>query len=196
MRRWGIIILLLLLNLMSMPASQAASSLFSLSPDLNAPIPVLLGEQAPKIPKQALIDVESVDWRTYKFTGHGRGFEGHALRFLWEFGDGRTADVESPTHHYRDSGRYQVQLSITDITTGYTIKSFPIVIEISFYNIKNYKVWVLIFLILFITFIVLKLLRTARRRREAHIKWSNKTSDHPVLIRRKHKTFMKKPPSI
>jgi len=187
--------MLLFLNMISMPA-QAASSLFSLSADAVEPLPVLLGEQAPAVPKLALVDVERIDWRTYKFTGHGRGFEGHALKYLWEFGDGRTADVENPTHHYLDSGRYRVQLSLTDTTTGYTIKSSPMTVDISFFNTGNYKVWVLEFIILFVTYIVLKLLKTARKRREAHIKWSNKTSDHPVLIRRKHKPFMKKPPSI
>lgn len=188
--------MLLLMSLISMPATQAASSLFSLSQDAVDPMPVLLGEQAPAIPKLALVDVENVDWRTYKFIGYGRGFGDSALHYLWDFGDGRTADVESPTHHFLDSGRYDVQLSITDVLTGYTIKSSPITIQISFFNIGNYKVWVLIFLIILVTAIVLRLLRIARKRREAHIKWSNKTSEHPVLIRRKHKTFMKKPPSI
>ena len=38
--------------------------------------------------------------------------------YLWNFGDGETSDMQSPTHTYYSSGTYTVVLTVTDTVTG------------------------------------------------------------------------------
>jgi hypothetical protein len=49
---------------------------------------------------------------------------GHALRFLWDFGDGSSSDERSPIHTYADEGVYTVRLEIitTEGATGVVTK--------------------------------------------------------------------------
>ncbi len=40
--------------------------------------------------------------------------DGDVLTYLWNFGDGSTADVVAPTHAYADNGTYTVTLTVSD----------------------------------------------------------------------------------
>ncbi len=51
----------------------------------------------------------------------------------WEFGDGGTANVQSPTHVYQNSGTYTVTLTVTNATTGCT-HEFETDVEVSILN--------------------------------------------------------------
>ncbi|WP_162276847.1 PKD domain-containing protein [Mucilaginibacter pedocola] len=39
---------------------------------------------------------------------------GSAVKYLWEFGDGKTATDKDPAHTYKDPGTYQVKLTVTN----------------------------------------------------------------------------------
>ena len=41
--------------------------------------------------------------------------EGIGLRYLWEFGDGNTSNLQNPVHRYANIGTYAVKLTVTDI---------------------------------------------------------------------------------
>jgi PKD repeat protein len=52
---------------------------------------------------------------TVAFDGRGSSDpDGHALTYLWNFGDGTTADVVAPTHVFADNGVYTVTLTVSD----------------------------------------------------------------------------------
>ena len=36
------------------------------------------------------------------------------MSYLWSFGDGATADTDSPSHSYTANGSYPVKLTVTD----------------------------------------------------------------------------------
>ena len=40
--------------------------------------------------------------------------DGQIVSYLWSFGDGETADTDSPSHSYTANGSYQVKLTVTD----------------------------------------------------------------------------------
>lgn len=48
------------------------------------------------------------------FTDRSKG----ADKYEWDFGDGNTSDVPSPTHIYANTGLYLVKLTVTNFTTG------------------------------------------------------------------------------
>ncbi len=54
---------------------------------------------------------DSADFR-FEFTDHS---EGEIIRWHWDFGDGDTSDLQSPTHNYDDYGAFDVCLAITTI---------------------------------------------------------------------------------
>jgi len=56
---------------------------------------------------------------------------GHAVRFLWDFGDGATSTERSPTHIYHNEGRYSVRLDIVTQKggTGFQTKHGYIIVD-------------------------------------------------------------------
>jgi len=49
--------------------------------------------------------------------------------FLWDFGDGTTADTLNATHTYLDSGVYTVSLTVTDDDLGETIDTLELTVQ-------------------------------------------------------------------
>ncbi|HEY3369627.1 MAG TPA: PKD domain-containing protein [Prolixibacteraceae bacterium] len=54
----------------------------------------------------------------------------HGVRYLWEFGDGATSEVENPVHHYNQVGDYKVVLQVTSDsgcidTTSSSVRIIP-----------------------------------------------------------------------
>jgi hypothetical protein len=48
------------------------------------------------------------------FTDHSLDPDGTIAAWRWDFGDGKLAVLEAPTHSYEDSGTYAVTLTVTD----------------------------------------------------------------------------------
>jgi hypothetical protein len=51
---------------------------------------------------------------TIQFTDRSRDPDGQLTAWLWEFGDGATADRQTPSHKYAQSGTYTIKLTVTD----------------------------------------------------------------------------------
>lgn len=121
----------------------------------NAPTPELINEPAQE-PTQAtvtanqpaagqlLINTKRVNWQTYQFLADPRIETTQQLEYSWDFGDGSTSTRPYPTHQYTASGDYTVQLSVYDKVKGITLTSDQTTITISFFNIGNYQLWLLI----------------------------------------------------
>lgn len=112
-----------------------------------------------KASTKALIDVTRVNWRTYEFAPEIRGLSGSYLEYRWDFGDGTYSNKPYPRHSYLSPGVYGVSLTITDTQHDITITSDPFELTISFFNIANYQLWLLLFLILLGLYITLKVLK-------------------------------------
>ena len=48
------------------------------------------------------------------FSSRSADADGVILAYLWEFGDGETSTVQTPSHRYQDEGAYTVTLTVTD----------------------------------------------------------------------------------
>jgi PKD repeat protein len=51
---------------------------------------------------------------TVKFTGTGTDDDGYIVSYYWDFGDGGTSPIQSPSHVYINSGTYVAILTVTD----------------------------------------------------------------------------------
>ncbi len=51
---------------------------------------------------------------TLQFLDRSRDPDGRITRWLWDFGDGTTSDVQTPSHRFAQSGIYTVRLTVTD----------------------------------------------------------------------------------
>ncbi|PXF61588.1 MAG: hypothetical protein C4B59_03290 [Candidatus Methanogaster sp.] len=51
---------------------------------------------------------------TASFTSTSHDPDGYITAYNWNFGDGKTSDIQSPTHTYAISGDYEVTLTVTD----------------------------------------------------------------------------------
>jgi len=51
---------------------------------------------------------------TVRFTDLSYDPDGEVVRWWWEFGDGATAEVQTPSHRYAAPGSYTVKLTVTD----------------------------------------------------------------------------------
>jgi len=82
-------------------------------------------------------DVSRIDWRpldptdgeTVSFTPTAADPDGTIIGWLWEFGDGETADVETPSHTFQDDGVYPVSLTVTDDDGALTV--FRIALDVA-----------------------------------------------------------------
>ena len=73
---------------------------------------------------------------TVQFTDLSHDPDGEIMRWRWEFGDGATADVQTPSHRYSAPGSYTVKLTVTDdegatATETKEIFVMPVVTEIT-----------------------------------------------------------------
>lgn len=64
------------------------------------------------------------------FENNTQTFSGGEPSFFWEFGDGNTSNLESPTHTYSSPGTYLVELSVTDLQTCNITDEAAITIEV------------------------------------------------------------------
>lgn len=54
------------------------------------------------------------DLDTVQFTDASQDPDGEIVKWLWDFGDGSTSDIQTPSHRYADDGEYVVKLTVTD----------------------------------------------------------------------------------
>ena len=64
----------------------------------------------------AVMDVQekSNNWKTWRFDGRGSTDDGRIVEYLWDFGDGSTADKVVTWHTYKKAGDYTVTLTVWD----------------------------------------------------------------------------------
>lgn len=48
------------------------------------------------------------------FKGNGFDSDGRIVRYVWDFGDGKSSDEQNPTHIFESGGIYQVRLKVFD----------------------------------------------------------------------------------
>lgn len=74
-----------------------------------------------------------ISWNTWKFQPIGLN---DANIYLWDFGDGKLSDSESPTHGFPRWGKYKVTLSASDSIGG--VGAAEEQITIGFWDIQNF----------------------------------------------------------
>lgn len=81
-----------------------------------------------------------IKWNQYEFQALGAMRKN--LRYEWDFGDGATDNQEKVMHAFSKSGEYKVRLTVIDLT-GQTDED-EVTIRISFFNLDNWQLWVLV----------------------------------------------------
>jgi len=97
------------------------------------------------------INYEKKNWNTFLFKAETKGYNLGYLIYSWDFGDGGRSSEEAPIHTYQKPGNYIVSLTVKEKETG-KIRNDRLEIEISFFNLSNWRlqlVLILLFLILF-----------------------------------------------
>ncbi len=87
------------------------------------------------------VRVERKGWNRFAFFANAYGAKG-AIIYTWEFGDGRGGIGQNLEHQFRRSGDYHVTLKVQDSTKQKTSDSVDI--SISFWNLHNSQLWILV----------------------------------------------------
>ena len=86
------------------------------------------------------ISVRQIDWRTFEFSPYLNIVEKEIIGYEWNFGDNHAISTEKTAiHAFPSFGDYIVTLKATDIE-GITATS-QVEINISFFNLGNWKLW-------------------------------------------------------
>ena len=68
------------------------------------------------------------DADTVTFTDQSVDPVGKIVSWAWNFGDGESADVQTPTHQFPDEGTYTVTLTVTDACGVHATASKPVIV--------------------------------------------------------------------
>lgn len=79
------------------------------------------------IPLSALFDISGTGL-TVQFNNLSRGGSGE-LSYQWDFGDGQSSTVASPSHTYSAAGSYSVRLVVTDSQNNQSSNSRTLVVS-------------------------------------------------------------------
>ncbi len=106
---------------------------------------------------KVFIDYKQESWNTYLFWALVDAEDPTVLRYEWDFGDGNKAEYYKVKHSF-GRGRYPVVLAVMD-EQGNRIESEPLVIELSFFNLGNKTLWILVggLFLMAVTFIIMAL---------------------------------------
>ena len=92
----------------------------------------------------ALIHVEQMNWNTFRFRPSFLLGE-EAQSYHWQFGDGSKGTKRVVQHTYAQPGVYQVQLELFSEDGSRDI--VDITLQVGFFHLSNWRLWVLIFLL-------------------------------------------------
>lgn len=88
------------------------------------------------------IIVKQIDWRTFEFTPYLNIMETPTMVYEWDFGDGITSNKKETIHTFPGAGGYFITLKVVD--EGGVTATNKISVDISFFNIGNWKLWGLV----------------------------------------------------
>lgn len=103
-----------------------------------------------------LIDAQRLGWQKFIFTPNIRAIMTGVKNYHWDYGDGNESTDAIGEHTYKTSGTFDVILTMT-ANDGKQYTSTEI-ITVSFFNIANFKFWILIIGIILITAIIARML--------------------------------------
>jgi len=113
-----------------------------------------------KISPRASFSFRRLAWNQYEFEALG------ALRgnytYKWSFGDGTTSEKERVVHAYKKSGDYTVKLEVRDLSGNVAYDQVDI--SISFFNFENWKLRILLGLVIIGAVVVLIILGKLSQR--------------------------------
>jgi len=96
------------------------------------------------ISPRASFSFKRITWNQYEFQALGALRRNN--RYEWDFGDGETSNQEKVVHAFNESGEYIVTLKVIDLTGN--IDQDEVEISISFFNFENWRLKVLLGVIL------------------------------------------------
>ncbi|MGQ9477157.1 MAG: PKD domain-containing protein [Candidatus Bipolaricaulia bacterium] len=71
-------------------------------------------ENQPPVADFSFAPLEPTTEDTVAFTDLSTDPDGRIVSWLWEFGDGATAEIQTPSHRFAEPGNYSVKLTVTD----------------------------------------------------------------------------------
>lgn len=71
-------------------------------------------ENQPPLADFAFAPAEPTTEDTVQFTDKSRDPDGRLVSWSWDFGDGATSTVQTPSHRFAEPGSYSVKLTVTD----------------------------------------------------------------------------------
>jgi len=96
---------------------------------ISDPITVTVENRPANVSRIDWAPIDPVDGETVSFTPTATDPDGTITAWLWEFGDGETAAVETPSHTFQDNGVYPVSLTVTDDDGASTV--FRIALDVA-----------------------------------------------------------------
>lgn len=96
------------------------------------------------------IGYEPIDWRTFKFYSLFTN-EDDGIHYEWNFGDGVVSTMNPVVHSYKGPGSYIVSLKLT--SDQGEVSQDKIEIHIGFFHPENYRLWLLIGVLLLLGFV-------------------------------------------
>jgi len=118
-----------------------------------------------EVSPKAIFTFERTSWNSFVF--RAKGPKDDVYRYNWDFGDGVSSSKQEVEHRYRAFGDYLVDYSVTD---GKGIKSSDeVVISVSFFNIENPYLQILLGILSILFLISLGILLKSIRRSQSYV---------------------------
>jgi len=109
------------------------------------------------------INAKLKSWNTYVFTPQLRGLIDENLIYVWDFGDGVKSSQKIAEHTYGQYGNYQVSLKVSGDNNLRLLAQKDI--KISFFNISNIWVWIILGGLLIFLLLLLIILLSKRNKK-------------------------------
>lgn len=112
---------------------------------------------------RADIVINKKDWRTFTLSSEVNIALDENLEYQWDLGEQGQFNQKTITHKFPGAGNYQIALKVTDKSNGISATDQR-ELEISFFNFKNWQLWILLtFLLILSLTAVLSLMTTAEK---------------------------------